>query len=93
MAVTDVGEAIASLGEYGIGTLALLGIIYAIFDRCLFADPIGRAVVIGVCLPRVMADQGMGASAVVLTILGFMAAYAILRACFMKPSRLGGKLP
>ncbi len=93
MAVTDVGEAIASLGEYGIGTLALLGIIYAIFDRCLFADPIGRAVVIGVCLPRVMADQGMGASAVVLTILGFMAAYAILQACFMKPSRLGGKLP
>ncbi len=87
MAVTDVGEAIASLGEYGIATLALLGIVYALFDRCLFAGPIGRAVVIGVCLPRVIVDQGMGASAVVLTIMGFLAAYATIQACFMPAPR------
>jgi hypothetical protein len=73
LAVTDVGEAIACLGYVGIATLTIMGALYALLDYSLFTSAAGRAVVIGVCLARVLSDQGMGVAAlsqsVITTIL------------------------
>ncbi len=63
MAVTDVGEAVACMGYAGMATIALWGILYSMLDCLMYSSMVGRAVVVGICVTRVLTDQGMGVSA------------------------------
>jgi len=62
MAVTDVGEAVACMGYGGMAALALWGILYSMLDWLMYSSAVGRAVVIGIGITRVLVDQGMGVS-------------------------------
>jgi hypothetical protein len=97
MAITDVGEAIACLGLPGLAALALGGIVYSLLDYLLFTSMLGRSVVIGFCLSRVLADQGMGVAALAQTLLTTILTLSMLRAivprqCFRSTAHLTNQL-
>ena len=78
MAITDVGEAIAAFGDSGLIVLAFPGLLYGIIDRALYSGWLMRSAVLSSCLARVFSDQGMGASALLLTLAGLISSLAIL---------------
>lgn len=68
MAVTAVGEWMAHFGYAGIAAMALFGALYAAFDSFADRGPVARAALFGVLLSRVLADAGMGLSAIFISI-------------------------
>jgi len=51
------------MGYAGIAIIAIWGFLYCILDFLMYYSAVGRAVVVGVCITRVLVDQGMGVSA------------------------------
>lgn len=68
MAITDVGEAVACMGYAGIAIVAFWGFLYCMLDFLMYSYIVGRAVVVGICLTRVLVDQGMGVSALSISM-------------------------
>jgi hypothetical protein len=69
MAVTDIGELIAHFGYIGTVLMVLYGMLYGVFDSFADRGVELRAALFGVLLSRVLADMGMGLSAISLTIV------------------------
>jgi hypothetical protein len=67
-AVTNVGEAIAHFSYPGVLLMMLYGVLYSLLDRLPDGRPELRAAFFGMLLPRVLADIGMGVSAVAITL-------------------------
>jgi hypothetical protein len=69
MAVTLVGEFFAHFSYLGMALMALFGALYGLFDSFAERSVELRAGLYGILLSRVMADTGMGVSAISLTVV------------------------
>ena len=69
LAITAVGELIAHFGTPAIVLMMLYGLLYGVLDQFRNGSPDLRAALFGMLLPRVLADQGMGISAVAITLV------------------------
>jgi oligosaccharide repeat unit polymerase len=78
MAITNVGELIAHFGYIGMLGMVLYGLLYRFLDSLATRSPDLQIAVHCVLLPRVLADLGMGVSAVSNTLVGFLLFVGIL---------------
>jgi hypothetical protein len=68
MAVTMVGEMLAHFGYLGAALMVLFGMIYGVFDSFAERSVELRAALYGILVTRVLADSGMGLSALSITV-------------------------
>jgi len=69
MAITAVGEWVAHFGRIGMVGMTLFGILYAVLDAFAGRGVVGRALLFGWMLQRVLVDGGMGMSAIAISIV------------------------
>ena len=68
VAITTVGEFFAHFGYLGVGLMVVFGMLYGLFDSFAERSVELRAALFGILLTRVLADTGMGLSAISITL-------------------------